>query len=102
MKTHDYENLDEAFLYQYKKDRQHKAEQLGYQFISQCVVEEYRKLKSLNKVAVKLEVTQACISYELKKFNEPRQPRGGYRPGDKRHGQSNWDKKIRTGKFFHI
>ena len=97
MVKHNYKQLDIDFSFQYRKDREKQAHKFGYKYISECLVEEYRKVKSLDKVAEKLELSQAAVLYALKRFGEPRQAIGGYRPGDIRWGYISWDKKIRTG-----
>jgi hypothetical protein len=97
MKKHNYKQLDIDFAFKYREDRKKQANELGYKYISECLIKEYRKIKSLDKVGEKLKLSQAAILYALKKFGEPRQPIGGYRPGDIRWGYSDWDKKIRTG-----
>ena len=88
---HDYKKLDTAHKYQYAEDRLKQAHELGYSFISQCTVEEYRKLKSTSKVAVLFKMSAAGIASELKQFGEPMQPPGGFRPGDRRYGHRRWN-----------
>jgi len=86
---HDYEKLDKEIRYSYKADRLEQAKKFGYEYITQCLVEEYRKEKSLLKVADKLGLTLMGVSYALKKIGEPIGQRGGARNNLK--GRQPWN-----------
>ena len=68
--------LDESYRFSYREDRLAQAKQMGFQFISECVVELYRRYKSSYKVGRMLGLHSDTILVELRRFNEPLMPKG--------------------------
>lgn len=101
IKEMDWEKIDNRTIYQYRKDRLAKARELKFKYISECTVKLYKKYWSYRKAARDIGVTPDSIRCELIKFGIKLQPRGGWRPGDKRDCArfQYWDDKIKTGTF---
>ena len=72
----DYLVFDENAQYNYRADKEKIARTMGYQYISQAMVELYRKHQSTIKVAEIFEVTEKAINYHLRKIGEPLRPPG--------------------------
>ena len=97
MIRHNYKKLDESINFNFREDRLKDAWHLGFKYISEALIKTYRKTKSAKKTAKILKISDGCVFYELIKFGEPRNGRGGYRPGDIRHGHTkqHWEDKLR-------
>jgi len=91
---HDYAKLDREYRFNFYEDRLKQAKKLGYNYVSECLVKLYRKHKSQPKVARILNLGHDSILYPLKKFGEPRNPPGGFRPGDKRYGKPSQGRRF--------
>ena len=74
----DYKKYDEKIHYCYLEELKRIVKENGYNYISEMIVKEYRKLKSCREVAEKMNRKRYFVMYHLKKLNEPRQPRGGF------------------------
>jgi hypothetical protein len=79
MIKHDYKKFDKIHSFNYKNDRLKQANKLGYTYISECIVELYRKYQSSAEVAKYLKITPNNVLAIMKKIGEPRCNRGGYR-----------------------
>jgi len=76
-----YARMDEEWRFKYRSDRLKLARSLGYYFISQSIIMEYRRLKSARLTGDVLDMGTAAILVFLKWAEEPRHPRGGYNRG---------------------
>ena len=63
------------------------AKKLGYDYISEALIKEYRNLKSAKKVGELLGFTSAGVRFALTALGEPLCPVGGFRVGDVRRGR---------------
>lgn len=85
---HNYKAIEQDYNFSYYQDHLKIAQKLGYTYLCEGIIKEYRKLKSQRKVALVFEYNNRSIRYMLKRFKEPSQSQGGYRPGDIRYGRS--------------
>jgi hypothetical protein len=99
LKTHDWEQFDNNYMYNYRNDRLKIAQELGFSYISEATVKLYRKFQSLNKVGKILEITGHTVGRELMAIGEPRRKRGGAPDG--RSVKEIWARKFYdTTKFY--
>jgi hypothetical protein len=87
--NHDYKKIDKQHKFHYYNDKLKQAKELGYDYVSEAIIELYRKHKSSSKVCQILELGgEGTIFYFLKKFGEPTNKRGGARTGQ---GRKHWN-----------
>ena len=79
-----FKDFEKNRRWNYYAERLRKANELGYDYLIEAIVFEYRRLKSFNKVAKVFGLTSSGIQAILQAFGEPRNSPGGYREGDKR------------------
>lgn len=79
--------LDKARNFRQKEYKLEVAKQLGYNYISEALVKEYRKLKSARKVGKLMGFTSAGVRFALAALGETLLPVGGFRVGDIRRGK---------------
>ena len=86
--NHDYAGIDAKTPYNWRVQRLEAARDLGYEYISECIVSEYRKTRSAAKVGqIQGGISPERIRRFLKQIGEPINPPGGYRHGDRRQGK---------------
>lgn len=77
--------LDESRAFSYREDRLKKAQELGFNFISECTVKLYQQLGSTEKVAKIIGLTGQTVATELKSYGVTLKPPGGaFMKGKKR------------------
>ena len=96
-KKYDYEKLDKAYHFTYRQEKIELAKKLGYTYISEGIVEVYRKTKSQRKTG---KIFGYFDKYSIRRvlnfIGEPTNPPGGFRPGDKRHGKPAYTRVLPT------
>lgn len=75
--------MDQIHSYSYREDRKAMAQKLGYEYISECTVDLYYKLRSTKAVAEILGLSTTGIIYELKNLGVKLLGRGGPRKNGK-------------------
>ena len=86
--NHDYKKIDAKRQYHWRQERLEAVQALGYQYISEFIVETYRSTKSGRKTGIiHGGMTGNGIRAFLKSIGEPLAGPGGFRPGDRRCGQ---------------
>ena len=76
---HDYQKIDLERNYNWRDERIETAKKLGYQYISESIVETYRKVRSSRKAGQILGgfTSQALLRF-LHSIGEPTLPPGGW------------------------
>jgi hypothetical protein len=79
--------LDKVRKFRQVDDKLKAANKLGYSYISEALIKEYRNLKSARKVGELLGFTSAGVRFALVALGETLFPVGGFRVGDIRRGR---------------
>ena len=64
--------IDQKSRYHYKLERLQKAQALGYDTISEAIIETYRKTKSAMRTGELNLISDAAVLQFLRKWGEPR------------------------------
>jgi len=75
---HNYQDLDAAIRFTFKDDLLTAVKKQGYDYVSQCVFEQYyRHGQSMSKIAGCLQVTASSISHWMRRWGFIRREKGG-------------------------
>jgi hypothetical protein len=89
MQDLDWQKIDNDYKYSYREDRLKVANNMGYNYISECTAKLYEKHQSTNKVSQLIGISAAGVTQELRKIGIKLRSRGGNQSAKK--GRHHWN-----------